>query len=481
MSGSSLRFPAVFAEELGVVYARRFQVDDGASDEAKRVAPLVAFAEREHFRRTRRYLPPRKGDDGRRERWPLEPDNQHEGDGPRDAPAKAQLIGLALSGGGIRSAATCLGAMQALEAKNVMRLVDYLSSVSGGGYAAACLNTNIAGVRRPDLPSAPPAPSPNRRGKTASDSKFREPTEGWIFPFPHIVGIRETVLFRFLRANAQFLVPHGRVLEYGFAPVLLLRGLFLNLWAMLPLVLLLSAFTVAMLGCPHLQTGPQVHEMLGATAALFGILWAAFFVVSRPVRNLLERGHEWIGQMVLLAGGLCVAWIAAQVERRYGAIALGIVVVLLIAELLRKRKFDRAHQTPGGSWRTESGAGGLARESYRQAQALSLMVTAGLLFVMLQPVAAHWMVAAYDNKLVNWTAVSAFIATISASAWLGRFGKLPEKVRKALLLLAAALVGPVLLWGAACCCRPSWQFTCASITPSFGRRWLSEGSSRSRR
>lgn len=447
MTREALRFPAVFAEELGVVYARRIQVDYSASTEAERIAPLVAFAEQEHFRRTDKYLPPRKADGAWRERWPLEPDGPHEGDGPRDEPARAQLIGLALSGGGIRSAATCLGAMQGLDAKNVMRLVDYLSSVSGGGYAAACLNTNIAGARKPDLPSAPPAPSPNRRGKTEADDEFREPTDGWIFPFPHAVGIRETVLFRFLRANAQFLIPHGRMLEYGFAPVLLLRGLFLNLWAMLPLVLLLSAFTVAMLGCPHLQSKEQVHEMFGATAALFAILWAAFFIISRPVRNLLERGYEWSGQLVLLAGGLGVAWIAALVEPHYGAIALGIVFVLLIAELIRKYQFDQAHKTPDGSWRKETGAGGLARESYRQAQALSLMVTAGLLFVMLQPVATSWFVTAFEDELVNWKGLSALVAAISASAWLGRFEKLPEAIRKILLLIAAALVGPVLLWG----------------------------------
>ncbi len=446
MTGEPLRFPAVFAQELEVVRARRRQVDS-EPDDARRIAPLLDFAASEHFRLTNKYLPPRKLDPAWRERWPLQPDGPVEGDAPRDEPAAAQLVGLALSGGGIRSAATCLGAMQGLDAKNVMRLVDYLSSVSGGGYAAACLNTNIAGVRTPDLPSAPPAPAPHRRGKTGAADPFPTPPPGWIFPFPHAVGIRETVLFRYLRANAQFLIPHGRVLEYGFAPVLLLRGLFLNLWALLPLVLLLSALTIAMLGCPRLQTGERVHEMFAATAALLGVFWAAFFVISRPVRNLLERGHEWLGRLVLLAAGLGLSWLAAQADRAYGVIAIGIVVAILIGEWIRKWQFDRAHRTPTGSWRQESGAGGLARESYRQAQALALMVSAGLLFVMLQPVATYWVVVAFENKLVSGTGVTALVAAISASAWLGRFEKLPEAIRKILLLIAAALVGPVLLWG----------------------------------
>src|SRR5688572_28480455 len=206
MTVEPLRFPAVFAEELDVVHVRRLQVDS-EPDHGRRIAKLLAFAEAEHFRRTGKHLPPRKIDEAWLERWPLQPDRPIEGDGPRDEPARAQLVGLALSGGGIRSAATCLGAMQGLDAKNVMRLVDYLSSVSGGGYAATCLNTNIAGARQPDLPSAPPAPSPNRRGKAGEPTDpFPAPPQGWIFPFPHAVGIRETVLFRYLRANAQFLI-----------------------------------------------------------------------------------------------------------------------------------------------------------------------------------------------------------------------------------------------------------------------------------
>ena len=42
--------------------------------------------------------------------------------------------GLALSGGGIRSATFCLGALQALASKDLLKHFDYLSTVSGGGH-----------------------------------------------------------------------------------------------------------------------------------------------------------------------------------------------------------------------------------------------------------------------------------------------------------------------------------------------------------
>ncbi|PCK78482.1 GMC oxidoreductase [Rhizobium sophoriradicis] len=48
-------------------------------------------------------------------------------------------VGVALSGGGIRSATYALGVLQALAATRILRRVDFLSSASGGGYAAGFL------------------------------------------------------------------------------------------------------------------------------------------------------------------------------------------------------------------------------------------------------------------------------------------------------------------------------------------------------
>ncbi len=449
-----LRFSEVFGEELEVVRQRRMNVGvDAAGGDGAR---LVAFVETERFRDTGAYLPPRPGGAWPPDRWPLRKDDWDEGDGPRDQPQPENLVGLALSGGGIRSAATCLGAMQALDAKGVMRQVDYLSSVSGGGYAAACLNANIAGVRYlsrtvEPVRSTAGAQSGSARGKPSQG--FPTPRKGWIFPFPHVVGIRETVLFRYLRANAQYLVPRGRVLEYGFAPVLLVRGLFMNLWAMLPLVLTLSAITLGLLLCPRLRHAGQAAELLGATAAVLGILWAVFFAMSRPVRDLLETGRHRVAWLMLFSAGALVTAIAGVIDLAYGVIAGLIVAMVAALEWRRRIEFERWH----GAWRARRGlasqrysvdaAAGLARESYRQAQAQALLVGVGALFLMLQPVAAAWFGAAMERGQLSWQGAGAMAAAAVASTWFGRFEKLPPMVRRALLLLAAALVGPVLLWG----------------------------------
>ena len=55
-----------------------------------------------------------------------------------DIPEK-EFAGLALSGGGIRSAVFNLGLLQALENHGIIKNFDYMSTVSGGGYIGSCL------------------------------------------------------------------------------------------------------------------------------------------------------------------------------------------------------------------------------------------------------------------------------------------------------------------------------------------------------
>lgn len=59
--------------------------------------------------------------------------------GPQRPAAQKSLIGLAFSGGGIRSATFNLGVLQALAKRNLLRSIDYVSTVSGGGYIGGWL------------------------------------------------------------------------------------------------------------------------------------------------------------------------------------------------------------------------------------------------------------------------------------------------------------------------------------------------------
>ncbi|MDM8562880.1 hypothetical protein QUF54_05950, partial [Candidatus Marithioploca araucensis] len=53
----------------------------------------------------------------------------------------ADLVGVALSGGGVRSATFNLGLLQGLDKGGILRYCDYLSTVSGGGYIGSCLSS----------------------------------------------------------------------------------------------------------------------------------------------------------------------------------------------------------------------------------------------------------------------------------------------------------------------------------------------------
>jgi len=79
---------------------------------------------------------------------------------------RMQLSALCLSGGGIRSAAFCLGVLQALAGKRLLRQFDFLSTVSGGGFIGGWLQVlmrEAGGVAGAEDTLAPPRSEPLRR------------------------------------------------------------------------------------------------------------------------------------------------------------------------------------------------------------------------------------------------------------------------------------------------------------------------------
>lgn len=59
-------------------------------------------------------------------------------------PPRGRRIGISLSGGGIRSAAFNLGALQALQEERVLSSAEYVAAVSGGNYIASALTISHA-------------------------------------------------------------------------------------------------------------------------------------------------------------------------------------------------------------------------------------------------------------------------------------------------------------------------------------------------
>ena len=105
--------------------------------------------------------------------------------------------GLALSGGGIRSATFCLGLLKALAAQGQLLRFDLLSTVSGGGYIGATL------------------------GRMCHDAASAERVREVERAFGEVDRVR---LGAWLRANGRYLIPGG-LRDVLFAAALYLRNL----------------------------------------------------------------------------------------------------------------------------------------------------------------------------------------------------------------------------------------------------------------
>jgi hypothetical protein len=94
-------------------------------------------------------------------------------------PAQRRYWGLALSGGGIRSATFCLGLIKALAKKGQLRQFDLMSTVSGGGYAGSSL------------------------GKLMQEAGSAQKLEA------ELARMDVTWWLSWLRANGRYLTPNG--------------------------------------------------------------------------------------------------------------------------------------------------------------------------------------------------------------------------------------------------------------------------------
>jgi hypothetical protein len=163
-------------------------------------------------------------------------------------------IGLALSGGGIRSATFCLGVVEVLAEKHLLRQFDYLSTVSGGGYLG-CFMSN-------QFPSPASATAVAVAVATAKPDEAQQSAAGieaakvaWEKIFEGTSS--DTTPVRHLRNNSKYLLP-----------VTALSGMVLGgLLASGMLTTILLAIAI-----------PVCGAMLTHLAARFGILHCAIYV-----------------------------------------------------------------------------------------------------------------------------------------------------------------------------------------------------------
>lgn len=95
------------------------------------------------------------------------------------------LLGLAISGGGIRSATFNLGVLQSLAELKILRGIDYLSTVSGGGYIGSWLASWIkrAGIEHVES-ALPPQNDAGQKGGEAAPIRWLRAYSNYLTPRP---------------------------------------------------------------------------------------------------------------------------------------------------------------------------------------------------------------------------------------------------------------------------------------------------------
>ncbi len=246
--------------------------------------------------------------------WPTPPAN-HDSDCPRTPDGKPDAYdvarcraatGLCLSGGGIRSATFNLGALQALARHGRISKLDYLSSVSGGGYIHQFLANWIY-----------------KAGSTST-------VEGLLDPIPNQpavspLGYRATVQpepLRWLRRHSNYLAPRTGVvsLDTWTIAATWTRNTTLNL-----IVLLSTLFFVLLL--PHIGTIPFAASKAHPTLfTLFRWILAIIFLIivsclSRWLAHLDPPGPQPI--FIKLACGSLLGAAVLVAPSIYGTIIPG--------------------------------------------------------------------------------------------------------------------------------------------------------------
>lgn len=190
------------------------------------------------------------------------------------------MVGLALSGGGIRSATFSLGIMQALSHKGLLDKVDYLSTVSGGGYIGSALTWFTS-----DIP---------KLANTGGDVKFSTADQSFPFgtddPAPDSVQTDNSVqqhILRYLRQHGSYLSPGAGISLFSLLGVVF-RGMLLNLVVWLPIF----AFFFYLV----LKIDPTIFEKLRSLGFLIIallVISVGFYSLSTWLRRIVQKDRLW--------------------------------------------------------------------------------------------------------------------------------------------------------------------------------------------
>lgn len=229
----------------------------------------------------------------------------------QNMPTAENLSGLALSGGGIRSASFSLGVMQALADNQVLERIDYLSTVSGGGYIGSSLTWALhrdweqgrweggqlhVDADKPKVRYGVEAenfPFGTARRDTSEDvddsrPQARGPDKG--FARMSGAGGRGAEMLRYLRQHGNYLTPGNGINILSLLGVIL-RGMFISLLVFVPWLILLL-YPIAAHRWAGYVPGEGMPLLAEAALAIFGLflLLAIGYALFSRFSDVIHQG-----------------------------------------------------------------------------------------------------------------------------------------------------------------------------------------------
>ncbi len=219
----------------------------------------------------------------------------------------SNLIGLAISGGGIRSATFALGVVQYLAERGFLAEVDYLSTVSGGGYVGSFLSSYLN--------------SDNAKvGPKSSQLPFVKPdTESEAKPVRH------------LRNHSKYLIE-GTWFNHLHSVGQAAYGVLTNLLILLPFIVLLASLTVALSRFNQELHWLSIGAMSGMAVIVIGLGLVQNLARNGPCWKAFRDDYEFgvVFCSIMTAAGITFAFVP-NVIHAYGELKSGIPMFLEMA------------------------------------------------------------------------------------------------------------------------------------------------------
>lgn len=208
-----------------------------------------------------------------------------------------EITGLSLSGGGIRSAIFNLGVLQALAKDDLLQKIDYLSTVSGGGYIGSSLTWFLSEQTQKIFSEDTDLTEDQRKGVVFGTSKKNFPY-GTDEPGRFVTGEDSPLQQRLLdtlRRRGNYLTPGDNYTLITLIAVALRTGM-LSLMTWVPLI---SVFMFILIFIPFkldiasiypssLEIGsiPFTFQVIGSIGILSIILFSIFGIITASVISL---------------------------------------------------------------------------------------------------------------------------------------------------------------------------------------------------